>query len=174
MSSVRAPMDAGTGGATRAPASPSVRTALDALDRAILDRLQEGIPVVERPFAQVASELGTDEDTIIERLRRALDAGVLSRFGPMIDVERMGGAFALCALEVPEARFEAVANTVNAHPEVAHNYAREHALNMWFVLASEDPARIGIITAEIEAETGLEVCPMPKLDEYYVGLRVEV
>ncbi len=174
MSSVRAPMDAGTGGATRAPASPSVRTALDALDRAILDRLQEGIPVVERPFAQVASELGTDEDTIIERLRRALDAGVLSRFGPMIDVERMGGAFALCALEVPEARFEAVADAVNAHPEVAHNYRREHGLNMWFVVAAESEAAAARTIDAIERETGLEVVALPKEREYYVGLRLTI
>ena len=63
----------------------------------------------------------------------------LTRFGPMFQVERMGGAFVLAALAVPEADYERVAELVNALPEVAHNYRREHALNMWFVLATETP-----------------------------------
>jgi len=63
---------------------------------------------------------------------------------------------------------------VNAHPEVAHNYAREHKLNMWFVLSVEQPERIKEVIAEIEAETGLPVYDMPKQEEFYVGLRVEV
>jgi DNA-binding Lrp family transcriptional regulator len=146
---------------------------MDAVDRAIINRLQDGIPVVERPFAAVAAELGLDEDALIARLERALDDGVLSRFGPMFDAERMGGAFALCAMHVPANRFEVVAALVNAHPEVAHNYRREHHLNMWFVLGTETAAGIERTLATIAAETGLEVLAMPKEREYYVGLRLE-
>ena len=157
-----------------APASPTTHARLDALDRAILNRLQAGIAVVERPFAAIAEELGTDEDTVIERLSRALDAGVLSRFGPMIDVERMGGVFTLCALEVPESRLEAVAKAVNAHPEVAHNYRRAHRLNMWFVLATESEGATARAVEAIERETGLEILALPKEREYFVGLRLAV
>ena len=39
-------------------------------------------------------------------------------------------------MAVPEERFETVTAQVNAHPEIAHNYRRAHALNMWFVLAA--------------------------------------
>lgn len=145
---------------------------LDALDRAVVDRLQDGIPVVERPFAALAEELGTDEDTLLARLRALLDGGVLSRFGPMFDAERIGGAFSLCAMRVPEARFDAVAETVNAHPEVAHNYRREHALNMWFVLGTETPDALERAVDTIEDETGLPVLSMPKEREYFIGLRL--
>ena len=64
-----------------------------------------------------------------------LDDGALSRFGPLFQIERAGGQFVLAAMQVPEDRFDAVAAQVNALPEVAHNYRREHRFNMWFVLA---------------------------------------
>jgi siroheme decarboxylase len=82
--------------------------------------------------------------------------------------------FCLAALSAPEDRFEAVARTVNGFDEVAHNYRREHELNMWFVLASDDPQRIGSVIEEIQQETGLKVYDFPKLDEYYVRLHLAV
>jgi len=147
--------------------------ALDTVDRRIINDMQGGFPICERPFAVAAEALDLDEDDLIARIGRLVDEGRLSRFAPMFNAERLGGAVCLCAMAVPEARFDAVAEQVNAHGEVAHNYARAHALNMWFVLASEDPARIDQVAAEIAAETGLEVYPMPKLDEFYIGFKVE-
>lgn len=145
---------------------------LDELDRRIVNRLQDGIGTESRPFAPVAEELGISEQKLIARLRRLRESGVLSRFGPMFNAERMGGAFCLCAMAVPEARFEAVTEQVNGHPEVAHNYAREHRFNMWFVLASEEAGRIDKVAKAIEAETGLAVLLFPKETEYFVGFRV--
>jgi hypothetical protein len=45
---------------------------------------------------------------------------------------------------------------------------------MWFVLATEIPGRTDAVIADIERETGLRVYNMPKLEEFYVGLRFEV
>ncbi len=145
---------------------------MDEFDRRIVNVLQGGFPVVERPYAAVATTLGIAETELIERLERLLAAGTLSRFGPMFDAERLGGAFSLCAMQVPDDRFDAVATAVNALPEVAHNYARAHALNMWFVLATERPEGIAQSIAEIERITGLAVHAMPKEAEYFVGLRL--
>jgi len=147
---------------------------MDALDRRIVNELQGGFPVCDRPFAAVAARLDTDEETLIARLQALLDSGVLSRFGPMYHAERMGGALTLAAMEVPEERFDEVAEQVNAFPEVAHNYRREHRFNMWFVLATEAPERIGEIVSAIEGRTGLKVYDMPKREEFYVGLHFQV
>lgn len=147
---------------------------IDALDKRIINTLQNGFPVCERPYAEAAAEIGTTEDELIARLERLLANGTLSRFGPLFHAEEIGGALSLAAMQVPKKRFDDVAARVNAHPEVAHNYAREHALNMWFVLATETPERIYQVIAEIEAETGLKVYDMPKLDEFYIGLRFEL
>lgn len=144
---------------------------MDDLDRLIVNRLQDGLPVVERPYAAAAEMLGLDEATLIARLRALLADGTLSRFGPMFDAERLGGAFCLCAMQVPPERFDEVAAAVNALPTVAHNYARDHALNMWFVLATERPEGIAEAIATIERDSGLAVYAMPKEAEYFVGLR---
>ncbi|MCE8043758.1 Lrp/AsnC family transcriptional regulator [Halomonas desiderata] len=147
---------------------------LDDADRRIVNRLQDGLPLVERPYAAVAAELDLSEGELLYRLERLLEDGVLSRFGPMYQAERLGGGLTLAALEVPEADYERVTAAVNAFPEVAHNYRREHRLNMWFVLATETPERIGETIAAIEAATGLAVFNMPKQEEFHVRLHLPV
>lgn len=145
---------------------------LDEIDRRIVNVLQEGFPICERPFAEAARPLGLSEAELIERLGRLREAGVLTRFGPFFDAAALGGAFCLCALAVPEKRFEEVAAQVNARPEVAHNYARAHRLNMWFVLATERPEDIEEAARAIEAATGLPVFRFPKEEEFFVSFRV--
>ena len=146
---------------------------LDSIDRAIVDTLQGGFPLCERPYAVAAERLGVGEDELLQRLEKLLADKVLTRFGPMVQIERMGGAFVLAALAVPEERYEAVAAQVNALPQVAHNYRREHKLNMWFVLATETPAGIPAAIAQIEAATGLKVHAFPKEREYFVEMKLE-
>jgi siroheme decarboxylase len=155
-----------------AAATPAAE--LDAADRRLINRLQDGLPLVEAPYAAVATELGLSEGELLYRLERLLEAGVLSRFGPMYHAERLGGGLTLAALAAPEADFEWVTEAVNAFPEVAHNYRREHRLNMWFVLATETPERIDEVIAEIEAATGLAVFNMPKQEEFHVRLHLPV
>ncbi|MGZ0078371.1 Lrp/AsnC family transcriptional regulator [Methylomonas sp. YC3] len=146
---------------------------MDAIDKAIINRLQQGFPICAAPYQRVAEELGLVEAELLSRLQKMLAEGVLSRFGPMYHAEQMGGALTLAALKVPEARFDEVTEIVNSFPEVAHNYARNHPLNMWFVLATEQPEQVAKVIAEIERRTGLPVFNMPKISEYYVGLQLE-
>lgn len=147
---------------------------LDATDRKIINALQGGFPVTSRPYAEAADTIGIGEQELVSRLEQLRNNGTITRFGPMFDAEAMGGAFCLCAMAVPQNRFEEVVDRVNAFPEVAHNYQRRHALNVWFVLACEERERIDAVISEIEAETGLEVVALPKLHEFFIGLRVEV
>lgn len=145
---------------------------LDKTDRRILNRLQEGFPVSRHPFVEVAQELGLTESDLLSRLTRMKQDRAITRFGPFYDAAAMGGAFCLCAMQVPDADFDKVADLVNAHPEVAHNYERDHKLNMWFVLATETQAAIGEVAELIEAETGLKVLQFPKEHEFFIGFRV--
>ncbi|GLK62727.1 Lrp/AsnC family transcriptional regulator [Paracoccus kondratievae] len=146
--------------------------ALDTADRAILNTLQEGFPLTPRPFDDAGATLGLTGAQLITRLQRLREIGAITRFGPFFDAEAMGGAFCLCALSVPEPDFDRIAALVNAHAEVAHNYARDHALNMWFVLATPTPEGIARTAHRIEAETGLTVWQFPKLREFFIGFRV--
>jgi hypothetical protein len=126
---------------------------IDAIDRAIIDTLQGGFPICERPYAEVPGaghQRGGTARTPAANARPR----VLTRFGPMFQVERMGGAFVLAAMRVPEADWQRVLEIVNAFPAVAHNYRRESdrncEFNMWFVLATETPTASRPRYAEIE------------------------
>lgn len=146
---------------------------MDDIDRTIINTLQHGFPVCDRPYLQVATELGLTEQELLDRLQALLDDGTLSRFGPLYHAELMGGALTLAAVKVPEHRFDEVTEIINAFPEVAHNYARNHELNMWFVIATETPEQLQQAIDAIEQLTGLSVFNMPKINEYFVGLKLE-
>jgi DNA-binding Lrp family transcriptional regulator len=145
---------------------------MDELDRAIVNALQGGFPLAERPFLEAAARLGIGEEELIARLARLREANVLTRFGPLFDAQKLGGALSLCAMSVPAADFARVAALVNAHPEVAHNYEREHRFNMWFVVATKEKAGVARVLAAIEAETGYPVLDLPREEEYFIGLEL--
>ena len=145
---------------------------MDDIDREIVNGLQGGFPLCERPYASAAARFGLSEAELIERLKKLLEEDVLTRFGPLFDAERLGGAFTLCAMSVPEPDFERVSALVNAHREVAHNYEREHQLNMWFVLAARSRDDIARLIAAIERETGYPVLDLPREAEYFIELRL--
>ncbi|ASJ24360.1 siroheme decarboxylase subunit beta [Laribacter hongkongensis] len=147
---------------------------LDPVDVRLIDLLQGGFPLLPQPFARTGAQLELTEASVIRRLQNLLDKGVLTRFGPMYQIEQLGGRFVLAALAVPEARFDWVAAAVNALPAVAHNYRREHQLNMWFVLAADSQAGINAACRRIETQTGLPVHAFPKEREYFVGMSFRV
>jgi len=151
---------------------------LDTIDRAIIDTLQGGFPICERLYAEVAGGLGIAEADLLRRLQRLLDRRVLTRFGPLFQVERMGGAFVLAAMRVPETDWQRVLAVVNSLPAVAHNYRRESErnseFNMWFVLAAESEAGIDAAIGQIQQSSGLQVFSFPKLQEYFVEMKLPV
>lgn len=147
---------------------------MDELDRAIINSLQGGLPVCERPYLEAARRIGMAEDELLARLSRLLDERVLTRIGPMYQIEKMGGAFTLAALHAPDGEFDRIAEKVNGLPEVAHNYERDHALNMWFVIATESPAGIDRVIQRIEHETGCKVFNFPKSREYFIELKLKI
>jgi DNA-binding Lrp family transcriptional regulator len=147
---------------------------VDAVDRAIINALQDGFPVCARPYAAAAEQLGLTEDELLQRLAALREQKTITRFGPLFHAERLGGALSLVAMRIPAEDFDRVAAQVNAHPEVAHNYERAHAFNMWFVLATETEEQLQDTLRAIEAETGYPVYNMPKLEEYYLNLRFAV
>ena len=146
---------------------------MDAIDKAIINQLQGGFPVCESPYQLIASKLGLTETDLIERIKSLLESGLISRFAPLYHAEKMGGALTLAAVKASKENFDTMAEIINAFPEVAHNYQRNHVLNMWFVIATDHPERIAEVIQAIEEQTGLVVYNMPKINEYFVGLKLE-
>src|SRR5690606_4553288 len=143
-------------------------------DRRLLNRLQHGLPLVRHPWEALACELGCSSTQLRHRIRDMLDQGLLTRFGPLFDIEHLGGAFTLAAMQVPDDQFDEVADQLARMPEVAHNYRRRHRFNMWFVLACDTPAGIDRTLARIACLTGLQVLNLPKEATYHVGLHFPV
>jgi len=145
-------------------------TKLSQLERDFINNFQGGFSLDEHPFASAATRLNCSEETLIATVNSLKNRKLLSRFGPLYDAARLGGGLTLAAISVPEDRYENVTDMVNAYPEVAHNYRREHELNMWFVLATETPVELVQVLSSIENSTGLSVYNFPKQQEFYIGL----
>jgi DNA-binding Lrp family transcriptional regulator len=147
---------------------------MDTLDRQIINQFQGDFPIVDRPFLALAEKLDISESEVMTRIRFMLDDGLLTRFGPLYNIDKMGGTFSLCAMQVPEDNFDNIVDIVNQFQEVAHNYERDHRLNMWFVLAAESKAELNEIIKRIEQATNLTVFNFPKQREFYVNFRLSI
>jgi siroheme decarboxylase len=139
------------------------------LEGPLLDCFQRDLPLMSRPFAEIARRLGTDEVTVIETLARLQAERVISRVGAVIAPHRAGWS-TLAAMAVPPAQLEEVAALVSSYPEVNHNYEREHRLNLWFVVAAPSQERVGGVLAEIEYWSGLAVLDLPLEEAYRLDL----
>lgn len=142
---------------------------LNALERRLLNDFQDGFPLTPRPFQAVAERVGSTEQDVMHTLQQLQTNRLISRVGPVFRPNRVG-ASTLAAMEVPVDRLESVAAIVNGYGEVNHNYEREHALNLWFVVTAADRDALGSVLLEIEQRTGLEVIDLPMIEDFYINL----
>ncbi len=143
-------------------------------ERALINRYQGDFPLTDRPFRRVADALGGTETAVMSAIYALQEGGWISRFGPLYNAERLGGRLTLAAMAVPETELETTAEQVNRFREVAHNYHRDHRLNLWFVLATDSPAAMTQALRDIEAATGRPVYDFPKEREFFLGLWFEL
>lgn len=143
--------------------------ALDALDWRLLNEFQHDFPLSARPYAEIGARLGVSEEEVLARLSRLAAAGAVSRVGAVVRPNTLG-ASTLAAMQVPSEDLERVARLVSAYPEVNHNYEREHAFNLWFVVVATDAAERARVLAEIEAASGYPVYSFPLLEDYHIDL----
>lgn len=135
----------------------------------LLDIAQRDFPLSPRPYAELALRLGVREDDVIDAFAAMRDARLLSRIGA---VYRPGsaGASTLAAIAVPPENLDAVAAVVTAFPEVNHNYERENAVNLWFVVTAPDETTRDAVLDAIEDDTGLGVLRLPMIEDYHLDL----
>ena len=131
-------------------------TRLSTFDKALLNHLQGDIPICSHPFAELANRLGTDEGTVLARLRELKAAGFLRRIGTFFDSNRLGYQGTLVALKVKPSELDTVAEAVNRYPGATHNYEREDAYNLWFTLLTPNQQYESNILAEIRSLRGVE------------------
>ena len=147
---------------------------LNDIDRKIINQLQGGFPICEQPWQELERQLDIPAEDLLHRVEAMQQQGLITRFGPLYHAEKMGGGLTLAAIKVPADHYDEVTEIVNGFDQVAHNYARDHELNMWFVLATETPDEIATVIHDIEQQTGLRVYNMPKQEEFFLQLIFEV
>jgi DNA-binding Lrp family transcriptional regulator len=150
---------------------------MDSFDAALLDRLQNDLPLVERPYAALAEALDATEDQVLERVRAQREAGVIRQVSAIFDTRRLGYVGMLVAARTPEERQDEAASVFSSHPGVTHNYLREHDFNLWFTLAVPPNSRLGLErTVELLGELANvdQIRPMPALRFFKIGVDLDV
>ncbi|MBI4755357.1 MAG: AsnC family transcriptional regulator [Betaproteobacteria bacterium] len=142
---------------------------MDALDHRLLNDFQRDFPLVPHPWAELGRQLGCDAAQVTQRLERLLGDGAVSRVGAVF-APRTVGVSTLAALAAPPQRLEEVARLVSAYSQVNHNYQREHAINLWFVVTSADQQHLAETLRAIEQATGCMVLSLPLEEEYHIDL----
>ncbi|EMA52951.1 siroheme decarboxylase subunit beta [Halococcus thailandensis] len=149
------------------------RADLDAVDGRLIDDYQSGFPVEERPFRAIGAELDIDEDEALARVESLREQGIFRRFGAVLNPPVIGSS-TLAAVQAPEDRFDEIAEIVNEHRQVNHNYRRDHPWNMWFVVTAGSRETRDAILADIEERTGCSVLNLPMLTDFYINLEFPV
>lgn len=148
---------------------------MDETDLRILAALQESFPLVERPFLELAKELGIEEDELIKRVSRLKELGLIRRIGPILDLRRLGLSGVLVAMRVSPEDADQVSAAVNEYDEVSHNYLRpnESGYNLWFTISAPEE-RVGEIISEIKRRTGREMLVLPTIRIFKIGVKFDI
>lgn len=145
---------------------------LTSLDKALLNIVQTNLPLEKRPFALLAQQLGTDEQTVLSRLRYLKDNGYIRRIGPFFDSQKLGYQGTLVAVRTDPEQTASVADKINSYPGVTHNYEREGEFNLWFALLTPDLAAQYRILASIEQLPGVErLISLPATRKFKVSVQ---
>jgi DNA-binding Lrp family transcriptional regulator len=122
----------------------------DATDLAILDCLQDDLPLVSRPWDAIAGRLGITEPDLLSRVQKLMAAGIIRGVSPVLESRPLGlHAATLVALRVPEERLDEVAAIISRYPEVSHNFQRDHDYSLWFTIAGKDEAGVHTVLDDI-------------------------
>jgi DNA-binding Lrp family transcriptional regulator len=150
---------------------------LDEFDKRLLNAMQGSFPIVPRPYAEVATALGVDEDVVLKRVGELIQDRIIRQVTPIFDTRALGYQSMLVAAKVDAEHPWRPAKIINEHPGVSHNYLRNHEFNMWFTVATEPDSALGLEgTLEVlKRETGAEsVRQLPTLKLFKIRMDLEM
>jgi siroheme decarboxylase len=139
----------------------------------LLNDYQHHFPLVPAPFARLANEADASEEKIVETFAMLAKTGHMSRIGPIFRPNTIG-ASTLAAFQVPQPDIERVTGIVNAYEGVDHNYERDHAINLWFVLTAPNSARLADILRDIEHRAGYPLLRLHLVEPYHIDLGFDI
>jgi siroheme decarboxylase len=148
---------------------------IDLFDKQLLNDIQWVFPLVDRPYLEISKRHNMSEDEVMRRIAYMKDIGLIRQINAIFDTRRLGYKSALVAFAVMPDKLDSVANEVNKHPGVSHNYERNHDFNMWFTLAvppygdmKRDLDRLASLDGVIKYRL------LPTLKLYKIGVRLDM
>lgn len=136
-------------------------SALDKLDRQILNQLQADFPVSGEPYKVIADRLEISEAEVLTRIGVMKSTGLIRRIGGVMNTASLGYVSTLCAAVVPSSRIEAAVQSINNLPSVTHNYLRDHEYNVWFTLTVTSWEEVDRVLQELESTLKIKIVSMP-------------
>lgn len=135
----------------------------DSLDRTLLATIEDGLPLVARPYHSIAERLGLEEDDVLDRLRQLTLSGVVKRFGCVVRHRTLGyEANAMAVWDIADGNVDDVAELFAGNPNVTLCYRRPRHLPDWpynlFCMVhakSRSEAFAAIDDLNLVADTGL-------------------
>ncbi len=153
--------------------SVNERVKIDDEDKVLLDELQVEFPVTLRPYAAVAKTIASTEASVIDRVNRLRDSGIIRQISAIFDTRKLGYESTLIAAELPPDRLEAGAAVVSAHPGVSHNYERDHRYNLWFTLATPPGEDLAAAADDLAGKAGfVRYLILPAIRTFRIGVRL--
>ena len=105
---------------------------IDALDRAILEATQAGLPLVAAPYAEIAARVGAPENEVLTRLETMLARGIIRRIGLAPNHYKLGLVCnGMSVWNVDDACVDALGQEIGALDFVTHCYRRPRRLPAW-------------------------------------------
>ncbi len=148
---------------------------LDSKDKAILNEIQWTFPLVTEPFKEISKKFGIDYDELKERLVRLKKIGVLRQLSAIFDTRRLGYKSSLVAMEIESDKLEYVANQINRHPGVSHNYERDNKFNLWFTIAVPPNSNLKDELDKFSKLEGIKnVRMLPTIKLFKIGVKLDM
>jgi DNA-binding Lrp family transcriptional regulator len=156
-------------------ATPVQAEQIDKVDKQLLNEIQWVFPLTDRPYLEISKRYNISEKDVMQRTSHLKEIGLIRQINAIFDTRRLGYKSALVAFMVKSNKLNYVAEQVNKHPGVSHNYERNHEFNMWFTLAVPPYAEIKTDLERMASIDGVvKYRVLPTLKLYKIGVRLDM
>ena len=148
---------------------------MDALDKEILNEIQWSFPLVAEPYRALAEKFQISHEEMKKRITNLKSSGVLRQLSAIFDTRRLGYKSSLVAMAITPDKLDYVANQINRHPGVSHNYERNHEYNLWFTLATPPGTDLKTEVDKFSKLPGiLKVRLLPTIKLFKIGVKLDM
>ncbi len=148
---------------------------IDTLDKEILNEIQWTFPLVSQPYHEIAKKFDVSVEEIKKRLTNLKKTGILRQLSAIFDTRRLGYKSSLVAMKIDPDKLDYVAQQINRHPGVSHNYERNHEFNLWFTLAVPPGLDLKTEVDKFSKLVGIQkIRLLPTIKLFKIGVKLEM